>query len=286
MTPEVDNFHLDDERLGYVDDLSIFDLLSVFGVDWVYAEGNVGFIRLFDRFRLDTQNVIPYADYHGLGKEGTFLDRFASERLPAVTFIDPRFTDIPPTADANDDLPPADVLDGQALVKQVYELLRSNPAWPRTLFIVTYDEHGGFFDHVPPPGTKKAADSSPQPRVHADEGADHLGVRVPTFLISPWVEAGQVVSTPLDHTAIVRTITERFVSTAHAAGSFGPRAAASTSLFGTLTRDTPRTDEPVLPTVPAGKGGTHLPVPIESDDFSTGMRLLGVAPSLRARLLD
>ena len=118
QTPIPDNFDFSDDRLGYLKETSIFDFLTAFGVDWSYAEGNVAFIRMFDRYRLDTQHVISYQDDFNQGIKDTFVSWVQKGNLPAVTYIDPRFIDIPPSWDANDDLPPADVCYGQALVKR------------------------------------------------------------------------------------------------------------------------------------------------------------------------
>ena len=76
---------------------------------------------------------------------------FANARagtLPSVSFIDPDFIDFPP---GDDDGPPADIADGQHLIGEVVQALMQGPKWEKTLLVVTYDEHGGFFDHVPPP---------------------------------------------------------------------------------------------------------------------------------------
>jgi len=104
----------------------------------------------------------------------------------------------------NDDHPPVPIARGQQFVSDIYNVAVSNPArWSKTLLIVTYDEHGGLFDHVPPfsvetdiAGTKFAT----------------TGVRVPGLLISPYVAAGQVFSEPLDHTSILQFLAERFAA--------------------------------------------------------------------------
>ena len=97
---------------------------------------------------------------------------------------------------ASDQHPDHDVRLGEALLKEVYEALRAGPLWNKTAFVVTYDEHGGFFDHVPPPHTGVPApdDSTSYP----DRGFkwNRLGVRVPTLLISPWVAKGARIGAP------------------------------------------------------------------------------------------
>ena len=161
------------------------------------------------------------------------------------------------------------------------------PTWSRPLFVVTYDEHGGFFDHVPPPGTPLADDPNPQPRVHPD-GADHLGVRVPALVISPWVDAGTVINTPFDHTTIIKTILQRFAPDEHADGAaFGPRTQAANSLLGAL-RDAPRTDTPTAPAIDCRhdiRTSRGPAAAIERDDFHAGMRLLGLSQTQRTALV-
>jgi phospholipase C len=285
-TPEIDNFDIGDDRIGYFNGTSIFDVLNRFGVDWCYAEGNIAFLRMFDRYRLDIRNVIPFTDDFQQGIADTWENRVKTGRLPAVSYIDPRYIDVPPSFDANDDLPPTDVCFGQQLVRRIYNLLKDAPTWSGTLFVVTYDEHGGFFDHVAPPGTPPADDPSPQPQVHRD-GAVHLGVRVPALVISPWVDAGTVVTTLLDHTSIIKTILHRFAPAEHADGAlFGPRTQAANSLLDEL-RATPRTDRPVAPqfTCASDVRARGPASALERDDFHTGMRFLALPADRREALM-
>eukprot|EP00252_Welwitschia_mirabilis_P019677 TRINITY_DN461_c0_g2_i2.p1 TRINITY_DN461_c0_g2~~TRINITY_DN461_c0_g2_i2.p1 ORF type:complete len:363 (+),score=5.19 TRINITY_DN461_c0_g2_i2:340-1428(+) len=110
-------------------------------------------------------------------------------KLPNYVVVEQRYTDSK-VAPANDDHPSHDVAEGQKFVKEVYEILRSSPQWNETLFVITYDEHGGFFDHVPTPveGVPSPDDiSGPAPDSF---NFDRLGVRVPTIMISPWIEKG------------------------------------------------------------------------------------------------
>ena len=89
----------------------------------------------------------------------------------------------------NDDHPSHDIGEGQKFIKEVYEALRGSPQWNEMLFVITYDEHGGFYDHVPMPvdGVPSPDDIvGPEPFKF-----DRLGVRVPTIFISPWIEPGK-----------------------------------------------------------------------------------------------
>jgi phospholipase C len=284
-TPELDNFDVSDPRIAYYDATTVFDHLTELGIDWVYAEGNVAFLRMFDRYRIDVSHVIPFRDDFSQGIEDTFEARVADGRLPAVSFVDPRYIDVPPSWDANDDLPPADVCRGQRLVRRLYQLLSAAPTWDHTLLVITYDEHGGFYDHSPPIGTPLSADPNPVSRVHPD-GADHFGVRVPAFLVTPWIDAGTVVHTMFDHTSIIKTILERFAPEGFPIGDiFGERAAAANGLIAGL-RTNVRVDNPAPPefpcTAPTGPAGPT--VDLARADFHTGMRLLGVPRIYRSRV--
>ena len=83
---------------------------------------------------------------------GSRLGQFRRQRpagdLPSVTFIDPDFIDFPP---GYDDGAPADIARGQHFIGTILNALIQGPLWSKTLFVITYDEHGGFYDHVPPP---------------------------------------------------------------------------------------------------------------------------------------
>ncbi len=187
-------------------------------LDWRWYSFDPGTLRAADpEYRLSHHDRFGYVDARKLSIEeevigkltekGSFLDDVAGGRLPAVSWIDPHFKDLRVLGpDSNDDHPPSDVIAGQDLVLTIYHALSSNATtWPKTLLIITYDEHGGFYDHVAPP---PATDDHPDFQRH--------GVRVPALLISPLVQPGSTSSTLLgsdfhfDHTSIIKTIFTRF----------------------------------------------------------------------------
>jgi phospholipase C len=164
----------------------------------------------------------------------SFLDDVASGHLREVSWIDPNFIDLKVLDPAsNDDHPPSDVKAGQALVMEVYEALRNSRDWDSTLLVILYDEHGGFYDHVPPP---------PLP-VEDGSGYQTYGVRVPALIVGPRVQPG-VCHESFDHTTLIKTILTRFAKDPDAAlARMGARVQAAPHL-GVLLADAPRTDVP------------------------------------------
>jgi phospholipase C len=240
---------------------TIFDHLPS-AVTWRYFEnGGYCFLRMFADHTFDDTNIVRFDD-----PSDGFLALAKRGELPNVSFIDPHFIDIPPGASCDE--PPSDVKNGQALVRQIVEAVVSSPQWNKTLLIITYDEHGGFFDHVPPPAAAKVT----------PESAETYGVRIPTFVVSPWVRPGSVfghdggpvvpigpataavapapvaaphvpvATAPLyfDHTSILKTIARRFIGAA--APYLGARFAAAHDLSSIFTA-TPRWNQfrPFIP---------------------------------------
>ena len=177
---------------------TIFDHLTDQEISWAYFEHFYCFLRFFERHTFDSQNVISYDD-----PQRGFAALAASGNLPSVSFIDPHFVDYPP--DSFCDEPPSDIRNSQPFIRTLVETLVASPKWEQTLLILTYDEHGGFYDHVPPvPAAKVSPEMLPT-----------TGVRVPCFVISPWVTGGTVFGSDgqcYDHTSILKTIARRFMS--------------------------------------------------------------------------
>jgi phospholipase C len=158
--------------------------------------------------------IEPRYGYGIVGKAFASLKPFASYR---VRNLKPDLTKLP-----NDDHPPHDVDQGQALIADVYTALMSNKElWNSTLLIILYDEHGGFYDHyqalpvaIPPDASKPEKLRYKYPCGKSDIlecRFDYLGVRVPAVLVSPWVKRGHVCSTPLDHTSILKYVSDKWL---------------------------------------------------------------------------
>ena len=204
---------------------TIFDHLSDRGVSWRYYEQRYSTLRLYARHTFDHDHVVDFED-----PISGFAAAAAAGTLPAVTFIDPNFIDEPDAGD-NDDAAPGNVSRGQALVGGIVQALVHSPAWDRTLFVLTYDEHGGFFDHVNPMASELRANATPVSTL------DFYGVRVPTIVVSPLVLRGAASHVVFDHTSIAKTIIRRFMG-AHPP-DMGSRVAAANDLSAVLL-DAPR----------------------------------------------
>ncbi|XP_028765090.1 non-specific phospholipase C6 [Neltuma alba] len=176
-------------------------------------------------------------------------------KLPPLTVIEPRYFDLIGFP-ANDDHPSHDVANGQKLVKEVYETLRASPQWNGTLLVITYDEHGGFYDHVETPFVNvPSPDGNTGPAPYFFK-FDRLGVRVPTIMVSPWIKKGTVVSGPkgpaqnseFEHSSIPATIKKMFNLSSNFLTHRDAWAGTFESIVSELT--SPRTDCPeTLPEV-------------------------------------
>ena len=184
---------------------TLYNRLNDNGIDWAYYYGNLAVVSLLGQegpYRVDlgpndgTGHIRRFGD--ALVNGGTFFEDCANGTLPPVTYIDPAFFE-------NDDHPPVHPILGQELLAAVYTALATSPLWPNIMLVVTYDEHGGFFDHVSPP---KAADDT-MARFGV-EGFDQLGFRVPTLAIGPYAKQGHVSSVQYDHTSALKQLSNHF----------------------------------------------------------------------------
>jgi phospholipase C len=153
---------------------------------------------------------------------------------------------------------------GEAFIQYVYETIRNSPLWPKSLLIVTYDEHGGFFDHVRPPEAVPPGDddrNSQRAQHPQDFPFDRLGVRVPALAISPWIARGSVGSRVFpgqwfDHTAILSTVREVFALPA----PLTRRDAAAASIAAACALPEMRSDPPrTLGPRPSGAASAAAP---------------------------
>lgn len=217
-------------NFDFYDQVTIYDRLNERGLPWhVYFGDFPQSAVLMHQWQAENAvryRLMPFFFEHASGPESAF---------PAYAFIEPRYM-----VDPNDDHPDHDIFKGQELMARVFNALRANvDLWNSTLLIITYDEHGGFYDHVPPP-------EAHIPDIHKREYTfNRLGVRVPALLVSPWVER-QVVSTEFDHTSILKYLIEKWDL-----GPLGERVANANSIGTAIrTRVEPRTDGPICVSIP------------------------------------
>jgi phospholipase C len=222
--------HMNDTATTYTCP-SIYGLLSDNNVSWsIYGYDEQPLTRM------DFTDTTNAADSH-FGLFTDFQQAAAAGTLASYVFLEPSWE-----ATGNSQHPNYNVALGEQLIHDVYYALRNGPAWSQTLLIITYDEHGGCYDHVPPPQGATPPDSSV-----GEYGFDfkRFGVRVPTVLVSPLIPPGIVFRvsagvTPLDHTSILKTIETRWTLP-----SLTARDAAAASIGDVLTLTTPRTDDPI-----------------------------------------
>jgi phospholipase C len=183
------------------------------------------------------------------GKFADFQADAAAGTLAQYSFLEPSWG-----SSGNSQHPNYDVSLGEALLQQIYEALRGGPGWNQTLLIITYDEHGGLYDHVAPPGGAVPPDNSV-----GEFGFDftRFGVRIPAVLVSPLIAPGTIFNvpagtTPIDHTSVLKTIELRF-----GLPSLTARDAAAPDLSGVLTLSTPRTDDPLAGVVAPTSSGAN-----------------------------
>jgi phospholipase C len=217
---------------------TVFNRLSAAGKDWrVYFHDIPQSVTLS---QLWFETFTHFRDF-----EDDFARDAAAGNLPAYSFIEPRyFADTANNKLPSDEHPPHNVAYGEALIANAYNAVRAGPGWKHTLLIVTYDEHGGCFDHVVPPRATPPDERRP-------DGYDfsQFGVRVPAVIISPYVRPGSVIrptgTTPFDHTSILATLRKLF--------GFRPltaRDAAAPDLLPLLSA-TPDNDGPAAIVAPA-----------------------------------
>lgn len=166
---------------------TIWDRLAAAGVQGKYYYGDIPFTALWGTKYLGISK--PYAE---------FLSDCSSGKLPAVSFVDPRFTD-ESSGTSGDDHPHADIRSGELFLAEVYNAVTKSPNWANTMLVVNYDEWGGFYDHVPP---ETAPDSNPDTATR--------GFRVPSLVVSPRARRRYVAHDTYDHTSILKAIEWRW----------------------------------------------------------------------------
>jgi phospholipase C len=193
---------------------TIWDSLAAKGVTGRYYYSDVPITALWGLKHLDISENI--SEFYLAAATGT---------LPPVSYVDPGFLGEAIPGMSEDEHPLADIRLGQHFLGKVHDAIVASPNWERTVLVVTYDEWGGFFDHVPPP-------VGPDP--NPDLGAGLRGFRVPCLVISPRARRGYVAHGLYDHTSVLKMIEWR-----HGLPALTVRDAAANNLAEVLDFDNP-----------------------------------------------
>lgn len=180
---------------GSLSNKTIFQLLDEASLPWrIYLMGSYTYLEWFQPYeRQHAQNVVPIAQYYADVQNGS---------LPAVAFIE--------TNSVDDEHPENNVQTGAAATAKLIDAFMNSPSWRDSVFILTYDEGGGLYDHVPPQTTVSPDGIKPLDATQYPWDFDYTGFRIPLIVISPYTKAHYVSHTVADYTAILKFIETRF----------------------------------------------------------------------------
>ena len=175
---------------------TIFDRLDAHNISWASYATNVSALYVIsDIVKKNPGRIKTIDQFHADAKSGS---------LPSVSYVDPNIL-------TSTEESPQDISLGEYFVSTVATSLLNSPAWDRTMLIWTYDEHGGYYDHVPPPPAIPPDDIAPVLSATDQPGAyDRYGFRVPTVVMSPYSKSNYVSHTVYDHTSILKTIERKW----------------------------------------------------------------------------
>jgi phospholipase C len=231
------------DGLAIQTDTIIFDWLESKNVPWrVYYE-SLPFFLMYRR-------AWPYMQepkFSHFRQLDAYWKTAPSADDPKVIILEPTFESVHlPGAQGDDNHAPLPIAFGENLLRHVYLTLTSNSArWQDTVFVVYYDEHGGFWDHVAPPSIPYDVVDGSGRRVARFES---MGPRIPGLVVSPWVDPGSVCNRLLDHTSVLQMLADEFTPSTPFSDAVASRSNAGvTSLTAALNRGTPRLDIPAIP---------------------------------------
>ncbi|MDQ1705111.1 MAG: phospholipase [Frankiaceae bacterium] len=211
---------------------TIWDRLAAAGVPATYYFSDLPFLALWGPKYVSIARPVE-----------TFFAQAAAGQLPAFSYLDPFFLG-ESQGGSNDDHPHADIHRGQAFLSRVADAVVKSPNWSKTALIITYDEWGGFFDHVVPP---VLPDDKPTDKFDHSQA----GFRVPAFMLSPFARRGAIDRQVYDHTSILKFVEWRF-----GLKSLAPRDHAARNLAHALDFARPHTAVPTLPVI--ADPGPHI----------------------------
>jgi phospholipase C len=245
---------------------TIFDRMSEHNVSWCDYFTDIPMTLVIPSI------IVKHLDHHhGISK---FFHDCQAGTLPAVSFVDPGVGVLSSLAGAVAELPgtvkdvlaligvkvdqlgsgeteedPQDMYYGEAWAHTVIEAVLQSPKWSRTLLIYTYDEHGGYYDHVPPPPATAPDNILPDPQPDPPGGYDMYGPRVPAVVVSPYSKPGGVTNIIHDHTSVLATIEAKWNLPA-----LTNRDANAATVMDFLDRDNPALLTPPIVQAPSSSG--------------------------------
>ena len=236
------------------DTQTIFNVLSDAGKSWkVYCGG----WTITSLVLLTQRQVWDFESHPGHFEhvKDFLADAQKPGGLPAYSFIEPNYIDSVVHGPQNDLHPEShafqlfgrsNVEQGEKLVNDVYNAIRSSPDWEKILFLILFDEHGGCYDHVCPPNSAinpNGITIAPDQPGGTGFKFDRLGVRVPAIVISAYTPQGTILNTIFDHTSALSTVVNAF---GLPAGKLGKRQAAAADVGEALSLPTARSDRPPI----------------------------------------
>lgn len=254
---------------------TIFNVLKSLNVSWkVYSDTDIVpsltrlmFPKLWD----------PLLDGHFKGF-ADFKHDCAHNTLPQYSFVEPSFL-----VEPNDEHPPHDVSAGEQFLLAIWQAVGNSPAWNNILLLITYDEHGGCYDHVQPPWGAATPDAKSRPG-QKNFTFNRFGVRVPMVVVSPYVVPGTVfrsnTATPYDHTSVLATLRDWLEIPANKMLP-SARIAAAPTLAQVLTLPTPAPKPVISPParVPVHTTLTLPPNDLQKSIVSAAARRFGMQPA-------
>ena len=193
---ETGNFPKEGEERPSALDLAIFDRLMEKDLTSKYYSPGEPMTLLYQSKKYDSLTV-PYEEFLKDAKDG---------KLPHVSFVDPDYTaEAELKGLSNDFHAYGDVRAGDAFLAEVHDAIKNSPQWDRTIMVINFDEHGGFFDHVVPPKVEDdTVVDGPVPDLK------NLGFRVPAIVVSPFAPDKIETDGPYEHTSILKMIEWRW----------------------------------------------------------------------------
>ncbi len=191
---------------GGFPNMTIFDLLDQVGISWKYYYQDTAPIHIpyWSIYQKDPNKFVPITDY--------FNDVKSESTFPSVVFIEEGHYDEHPEPDPGTSGAPENIQQGATVIKSFIDALMQSPTWKTSAFILSYDEAGGFDDHVPPPAAVQPDGIPPIVTIGTDAAGlfNQYGFRLPVAVVSPWTIPHFVSHVVRDHTAILKLIETRF----------------------------------------------------------------------------